>query len=169
MFLLGVFMYFGKVKLFGAAILAAVLHELGHIVYLIWKQRKIHEICFDICGAVIRSEPLCTSDDALCALTGPLANLIFSAACFRCFPMFAQSGFVLGVYNMLPIYPLDGGRALAALLPMRVVRYISGGVCVLLLIAAFSVCIYFELSLWFGMMIGAILIRIWRLGRNEAL
>jgi Zn-dependent protease len=80
-------------------------------------------------------------DMALVALAGPAANLAVAAAgavALRAIGAdgehslpasmawaFVSLNLALAMFNMLPIYPMDGGRVAAALLPARAFRWLS--------------------------------------------
>ena len=49
--------------------------------------------------------------ELFCALAGPLGSLSLILV-GRLFPRIALCGAFHGLYNLLPLYPLDGGRAL---------------------------------------------------------
>ena len=53
--------------------------------------------------------------EVVCILAGPLGGLSLLLLCRR-FPRVAICGMLQSVYNVLPIYPLDGGRALRGIL-----------------------------------------------------
>ncbi|MEI3065466.1 MAG: site-2 protease family protein [Oscillospiraceae bacterium] len=81
--------------------------------------------------------------ELLAALAGPLVNLVCGALFGMRSPAFAAYSLMLGIYNLLPVWPLDGGRAvrcaLAQHLPLAraeaVSRRSSFAVCAALLLA----------------------------------
>ena len=60
--------------------------------------------------------------EAICALAGPLGSfslLLIS----EYFPEAAVCGLIQGAYNLIPVYPLDGGRLMRCLLPRKICRW----------------------------------------------
>ena len=99
--------------------LAALVHELSHIGAIYLLGERILDIRIGILGAIIETQPMKQGREVLCAAFGPLGSLIFAAA-FSFFPEAALCALVQGLYNLLPLYPLDGGRILHCLLPEAV-------------------------------------------------
>lgn len=96
--------------LFAAAVGAAV-HELFHIAAIRLMGLRIHSVRIGISGAKIHTQPMTDIQELLCALAGPfggLSLLLFS----RWIPMICLCSAFQSLYNLLPIYPADGGRAL---------------------------------------------------------
>lgn len=94
-----------------AAVAAAVVHEVCHLLALLSCRVSILQIKVGISGAVIRTTPLPPVQELLCAFAGPAGSLM--CLCFaQQLPLLALCGFVQGLYNLLPVYPLDGGRIL---------------------------------------------------------
>lgn len=96
---------------FAAAVAAAGIHEAGHLLAIRLLGADARKIQVGPTGAKIHtsfSEPW---RELLCAAAGPAASLLLVLAA-KPFPRIALCGFVQGLYNLLPIYPLDGGRML---------------------------------------------------------
>ena len=104
------------------------VHEMGHVIQLRREGLKASAPMFiPFMGAVISARSL--GDDALAearvGLAGPILGSIGSAACIGIwhatgndlFRALAYIGFFLNLFNLLPVVPLDGGRAMAAMAP----------------------------------------------------
>lgn len=102
---------------------------------LLWLRQPVHSLCLGLQGAVLRTGPLRYRDELLAAAAGPAMNLALLLAFSRTLPRFALVNFCLLAYNLLPFYPLDGGRLLRAvlrtLLPLRAAVWAERGVCLL--------------------------------------
>lgn len=108
-----------------AVVFAALIHELWHILAIHLMGGRILEIRIGAAGAVIETEPMSNAKEMLASLSGPAGSLslLFFA---KWLPCTAFCALAQAVYNLLPMYPLDGGRALHCLLlellPMRLAR-----------------------------------------------
>lgn len=116
-----------------AAILAPVIiHELGHIVMLRLCGLPIRRFSADLGGLCIEYGGIATPlEHCVCAFAGPAAGLAyaFAASYFasrsgnEVLTLSAGVSFLLSLFNLLPVLPLDGGRifsaALGALLGSR--------------------------------------------------
>ena len=100
--------------LLGTAFLAAAIHECCHMLVLRICVARISQIHIGIGGAVIQTDPLPPLQELLCAAAGPVGSLLCLLA-VRHFPLLALCGLFQGLYNLLPIHPLDGGRILHCL------------------------------------------------------
>ena len=109
-------------------VLLILVHEMGHVIQLRREGIKASAPMFiPFMGAVIWAKSL--GDDALAearvGLAGPILGSIGAAALIPVadatgndlFTALAFTGFFLNLFNLLPIVPLDGGRAAAALSP----------------------------------------------------
>ena len=92
-------------------ILAAMLHELFHCLAIWLCGMKISYLHIGPDGAKIGAGDLSGSQSVLCALAGPFGGL-FTACVGGLFPQLSICAAVQSMYNLLPVYPLDGGRAL---------------------------------------------------------
>ena len=101
-------------KLIICLCIAAAVHEFGHILALYIYRVPITCIKLGFGGAIIQTIPLSPRQELLCAAAGPAGSLL-CLLLIHIFPLFALCGCVQGLYNLLPIYPLDGGRILQSI------------------------------------------------------
>ena len=90
-------------------LLAALIHECGHLIAVRLTGGRVLAIRLHAGGARIETAPMEPGKAAVCALAGPGAGALTIFA-WRFFPEMALAGLVQTVFNLLPIYPLDGGR-----------------------------------------------------------
>ena len=104
-------------------LLACIVHELGHIAAALACGGRVERLSLTMVGAELSFSyrtPLSYGRDSLVALAGPGANLLLGGLFFwqgRHLPAVLTLG--LGVFNLLPILPLDGGRVVYGLLAER--------------------------------------------------
>ncbi len=105
-----------------------LIHEMGHVVQLRREGIEASAPLFiPFLGAVVGAKSL--GDDAAAearvGLAGPVLGTLGAAACIPLylatgddiFKALAFTGFFLNLFNLVPVVPLDGGRAMAALSP----------------------------------------------------
>lgn len=97
-----------------AAFLAALVHELGHYLALRLVGGGLSGAVISPRGARLEAFPMSPGRELLCVLAGPAASLSLLWL-IRFFPRIGICGLIQGMYNLLPIYPLDGGRAVGCL------------------------------------------------------
>ena len=103
------------VSLLAAAALAAVCHELCHVLAVILLGGRVERFSLTLGGAVLDISGLSCGREALASAAGPAGSLLLLLG-LRRFPVLALCGLAQGCFNLLPVYPLDGGRLLARIL-----------------------------------------------------
>ena len=94
-----------------SALIAALFHEGCHLLAIRLCGGKTARLRFGAVGATIGLPTMSRGRELICALAGPIGGLLLLLVA-RWFPRIAVCGMLQSVYNLLPIYPLDGGRAL---------------------------------------------------------
>lgn len=95
---------------------SAALHECGHLAALRLCRVPVFGIELRAGGAVIHTGVTGAGREAVCTAAGPLVNLVLAVAFFHAAPRSALVNLLLLCFNLLPVYPLDGGRLLRLLL-----------------------------------------------------
>ncbi len=104
------------------------VHEMGHVIQLRREGIKASAPMFiPLLGAVVMAKSLGENAlaEARVGLAGPVLGTVGSGVCLAIgeatnsdfFRALAYIGFFLNLFNLLPVVPLDGGRAMAAMAP----------------------------------------------------
>lgn len=110
--------------------LSVALHELSHSIMAKRYRLTISSITLFIFGGVseMKGEPPTPEAERAIAIAGPLSSFLLSLFFFfayylwtepvarALFSYLAQLNFVLGAFNLIPGFPMDGGRVLRAFL-----------------------------------------------------
>ena len=114
--LLALALFAGAGEVLPVVALAALCHELGHLTALALVKAKIERIRLTAFGAEIRADTryLPYGREIFCTLAGPAVNLVLAVVLARAAGNYLLAGanLFLGVFNLLPLPSLDGGRAL---------------------------------------------------------
>ena len=108
-----------------SAVTAAVFHELCHVIAICLVGGRVLSVTPGIHSAVIRADIPEGKGEFLCALAGPAGSLLL-ASCRLWLPKVAVCAFIQGVFNLLPVYPMDGGRMLRILLEKLTPAHANG-------------------------------------------
>ena len=115
---------------------SVLIHELAHVIYALRKGGEVRSITLMIVGGVseITEMPKRHRDEVLMALAGPLTSLGLAGLFFGvlvvlpqmrsfalpfCVFYLAMVNVMLGLFNLVPAFPMDGGRILRGLLAGR--------------------------------------------------
>lgn len=163
---------FGALPVYLICVLTALLHECGHIFYagrLGFKCEKISLMPYGA-SAVCDTDGIRARDEIFLALAGPLVNALVCVLCaglWWFFPVtyaytdtvFAANASML-IINLLPAYPLDGGRvaggALTKFLKPKTVNLVLRGAALVFaaaLLVVFFVCGYNVSAITFSLML----------------
>lgn len=90
---------------------AVAIHEAGHLLALVLCGVRIYDFQINLNGAKIVTEQMQGQQTLITTLAGPLIGavpILFA----RLNPHLAVCSALLTLYNIMPLYPLDGGRVL---------------------------------------------------------
>lgn len=168
---IAIFIVTRQLEIYSVLMLFAVLHELGHMIagiILGFKPNSIEimpvglsigfESKVDNYNKKIKNGTLLTLKKIIIAASGPVTNLIFivlfSFFDFHFFNidrvLIIYSNILIAIFNLIPIYPLDGGRIVKGILHITFGRkeayeYTNkiSNVCISLLTAVSSIVILY--------------------------
>lgn len=90
---------------------AVSVHELFHFFTIKLCGGEVHSILIGTGGAEMEANFLSAKEEFLCAVAGPIGSFLLILF-VKWIPRVAICGMVQGLYNLLPVFPLDGGRAM---------------------------------------------------------
>ena len=159
----------GRAELVLVYTLNAVIHEVGHFVVARRMGYDFLQLRLMPYGAELfgENDQFLEFDEIKIALSGPATNFLLCLAIVASWWIFPSgydftldlcvASFVLGVFNLLPVYPLDGGRILVCLLSQNNSRQKALGqarvitqIFAILLFGLFLLSIFFEFNLSLG-------------------
>ena len=184
---IAIFILTKQIEIYGILMLFAIFHELGHMlagILLGFKPNSIEimpvglsigfESKEDNYNKKIKKGTLLTLKKIIIAASGPITNLIFIVL-FYLFDfnffnidreLIIYSNILIAIFNLIPIYPLDGGRIVKGILHILYGRRESyeytnkiSNICISLLTAASSIAILY----WKNIAILLILAYLWYL------
>lgn len=170
-----------QIEIYGWIMLFAFIHELGHMIAGIMLKLKPKSLSFMPFGISITFETyeykkLIEIKKMLIAIAGPLTNLIiciivaFLNIDARIKDIITYSNILIALFNLIPLYPLDGGRILKEIIRLKyeniktdeIINKISNILIIILTAISSVVILYFK-----NVAILFVLIYLWIIIANE--
>lgn len=142
---------------FTVMLISALIHELGHLLAVRLLSYGVRRVDILPMGAlIVLPEGIGYRDEAIIAASGPIASLLaailflFSFLIFRnAFLLFgAVMNALLGIFNLLPVKKLDGGKALCCYLLHKGKE--GTRICAFASLAAKGIFIFFAVFCFFA-------------------
>ena len=119
--IIAILMSLGEKEILVLSIIAAIFHEMGHLLFMYLFKAKIDNIIFYAAGIKIRykdGEKMKTYKEILIILGGIFINLILAGILYTVVDKpfilsdFMLVNFSLAIFNLVPVKFFDGGRLL---------------------------------------------------------
>lgn len=94
--------------------LAVFFHEFSHYIALRLYKVPVFQITVGAFGADIQTGEMTIWQEIICALAGPIGSLVLLLL-LRVFPYVSLCALGQALFNLIPIYPMDGGRAVTCI------------------------------------------------------
>ena len=153
----------------------AFVHEMGHALCASVLGYKIIKISFQPWGVCMTTEAFRSAKHAwLIAASGPAVNVLLLLAGFLIpSELFLIANIFMLIINLLPVYPLDGGRIMLAFLETEldqkkaklIIRIVSGITTILLFFAG-GILLY-KTKINFSVLLAALFIALTTDGKSE--
>jgi stage IV sporulation protein FB len=111
-----------------AAVVAAIWHEACHYFALRLCGGRPLGLQAGLTGAVMEIDFLNPVQELFCAMAGPLGSLLLLFFA-KWLPRTAICAGFQGIYNLLPLFPLDGGRIVRCLLELVFPQKLGENLC----------------------------------------
>jgi Zn-dependent protease len=144
-------------------LIATVLHEIAHASTAKRLGYTLNEFCLMPygCALIGEFEQAKPSDEIRIAIAGPLCNLVMSVLCVavwwlapQSYPFtstFVTANISLLIVNLLPVYPLDGGRIALGCLSQKTTRIKAySSLRIVGLVVGIAFALLFVTSCFFG-------------------
>ena len=123
--MIGILILTRQIEIYAWLMLFALIHELAHTfagILLKLKPKTLEIEPFGI-GIIFESYQNTEKNKIIIALAGPTMNLllaiIFSFVNIKARELIVNANLLLSIFNMIPIYPLDGGRIIKEILQIK--------------------------------------------------
>ena len=130
----------GKFILLINYIFALILHELAHIFVATKRGYTLKNFKLSLFGVAVElNEKIDEKDSFAINISGPFFNLFLCIVCvalywlipisFSILNTFCISNLTLAIFNLLPIYPLDGGKVFHSILGAKKYKIFEKIIC----------------------------------------
>lgn len=135
-----------KTGLMSASLLAVVLHEMGHLIWMKKCRTAPKSVKMSLGGVLVVGSAFCTAKESISiALAGPIVNFLFTVVFYSLgvyfdnvlLAAFGVVQFLVGAINLLPVKGLDGGTVLTVLLE----KYCNRNVALIVKLVSFCVSV----------------------------
>ena len=178
LFFLSLFLITGQIKIYLIIMTFAFLHEIVHILIgtiLGFRLQEFELMPFGFCARLkpnikdykIKKSNIIEIKKVIIAISGPFLNFLLTIFLKD---IFAYSNLIIFILNLIPIYPLDGGRIVKSLCKIffenkktdKVVNLLANIIIILLTIIGSILILYLK-----NIAIVLILIYLWELVIRE--
>ncbi len=147
-------------------LIGAALHELGHLLSMKLLGIVVYRLQIGLTGAILSTGMMVRTQEWKVAAAGPLVNLFCCVLTWGFSPKFAWVSLFLACFNLLPVWPLDGGRILLACCPVHGAQ-ISEFLSFSLVLCGCVLTVVLHMGLWPLLILAVLLIKILLNRRQE--
>ena len=152
-----------QIKIYAWVMLFAFIHEFGHMIAGLLLKLKPKSLSLMPFGISITFETyvykkLMEKKKIVLAIAGPLTNFLIAILMGvlhidqNLKEIIIYSNILIGIFNMLPLYPLDGGRILKGIIKIktseekadRIINKISNVIIIILTVVSSIAILYFK-------------------------
>lgn len=180
-FLFAILFYFTKqIEIYAILMFFAFIHEMGHLIcgiLLGLKPKALKIMPLGICiefsviykdyNKKIKNGNVLAMKKMILALAGPITNILIIAFCIltkdynsEIYKQIIYANLLIAIFNLIPIYPLDGGRFLKELIHIikgrkKSIEYINSisNACIIMLTMLASIGIYYYKNIGIALII----------------
>lgn len=121
-----IFIISKQINIYAIFIISTLLHEISHAITGMFLGLKLRKFCIMPFGFKITFEETGTyktntKKQFIIAISGPIVNIciMILAIIFNLHSSIIYANLIIAIFNLIPIYPLDGGRILKSILKTK--------------------------------------------------